>query len=262
MIIDSHSHLSIITKNGSFAGVKKELLKEMAKNKVSLAIVIPDNVFGSRCADLETVRKLIKNEPKLSMVATLKVEAVDKNNLRLIAGLFAERQALGFKIFPGHDPVYPTDERWRPIFELCQRFGRPLIVHTGINSHNRSAAKYNDPKYLVKIAKKYPRLKIVIAHYFWPRLDYCFKMTEGLKNIYFDTSALADAEVVKESGGQKKIREILAKTVRRRPDSVLFGTDWPITDIKKHIALVDSLPVSRKERAAVFSLNAKNIFNL
>lgn len=262
MIIDSHIHISIITKSGSFELVKQKLLDEMKKNKVARAIVIPDNVPNPQCADLNTVVGLIKNEPKLSMIATLKVDQINSGNLKKLEKVFLKKQAFGFKIFPGHDPVYPTDRRWLPVFRLCQKYNWPLIIHTGVNSGNRSVAKYNDPKHIVKVAKDFKNLKIIIAHYFWPKLDYCFKITAGFDNIYFDTSALADPEITKESGGIKKIREILTKTVKRRSDSVLFGTDWPIGDLKKHIDLVNSLPITQGEKQNIFSKNAISLFKL
>jgi len=146
MIIDSHIHISIITSSGSFELAKRKLLGEMKKNKVARAIVIPDNVPNPQCADLKTVTELIKNEPKLSMIATFKIDQIDSGNLKKLEKLFLKKQAFGFKIFPGHDPVYPTDRRWLPVFRLCQRYNLPLIVHTGINSGNRLVAKYNDPK--------------------------------------------------------------------------------------------------------------------
>jgi len=138
----------------------------------------------------------------------------------------------------------------------------PLIIHTGINSGNKKIAKYNDPKHIIKIAKSFPKLNIIIAHYFWPRLDYCLKITEGFDNIFFDTSAMADPEVVKESGGIKKVRQILTKTINRRSNSVLFGTDWPICKIKKHIDLINSLPISDKDKKNIFYKNSINLFNL
>ncbi len=263
MIIDSHIHISIITKgDDNFELVKQKLFKEMRANKVNRAIVIPDNEPNPKCANLDVVIELTKNEPKLAMIATLKAHEINNGNLKKIEKLFLKKLALGFKIFPGHDPIYPTDKRWQPIFKLCQNYNLPLIIHTGINSGNWSVAKYNDPKHIVKVAKDFKNLKIIIAHYFWPELDYCFKTTAGFDNIYFDTSALADLEIIKESGGIKKIREILTKTIKRRPNSVLFGTDWPIGDFKKHINLINSLAISDKDKKNIFYQNSSLLFHL
>jgi len=262
MIIDSHVHISYLDKEKNFLDIKNDLLLNMRKSGISRSIVIPDNIHKTQCADLETVINLTQKEPKLFAIGTLKIEEVDRGTILKISELFEKRVIRGFKIFPGHDPVYPTDKRWEPIYELCQKYDFPLIIHTGINSNDTACAKYNDPKYIAQLATDRPNLKIIIAHYFWPKLDYCFSITNGFKNIYFDTSAIADPEVVEKSGGIKKVREILEKTMKRNPDSVLFGTDWPICDVEKHITLIKSLKISKEEKEKIFCKNSLKIFKL
>ena len=262
MIIDSHLHISYLKKKKTFPAIKRDLLDLMDKNKVDYAIVIPDNVPNPQCAGLDQVATLIESEKRLFMLATLTVDEVGKNNLIKIEKMFEKKSAVGFKIFPGHDPVYPTDRRWLPAVDLCQKYKLPLVIHTGINSGRPEVAEYNDPKYIRRLALKFPKLKIVIAHYFWPKLDYCFRLTAGLNNIYFDTSALADFEVVRTSGGLKKIREILVKTSERKPDSVVYGTDWPICSLARHISLIKSLPVSGQVKENIFFRNALKLYSL
>lgn len=262
MIIDSHVHISYFKKKKELADVKNELLLSMKKRKIIYSIVIPDNTPNPQCADMETVQDLIKNESNLFMLGTLAVSQINNHNLIKIEGLFKNKTIRGFKIFPGHDPVYPTDKRWHPAYNLCIKYDFPLVIHTGINTGDKECAKYNDPKHIIKIAKTYPKLKIIIAHYFWPKLDYCYSMTEGFNNIYFDTSAMADKEVIEESGGIKKIREILTKTIKRNPDSVLFGTDWSMCDAKKHIDLINSLNITKEEKNKIFLLNSIKLYKL
>lgn len=262
MIIDSHVHISYIKQKRKFLDIKKELLLSMQENRVNRAIIIPDNVPNSNCCDLDTLVPLIKNDRNLFMLGTLKVSKVTKVNIYKINNLFKKRLIYGFKIFPGHDPVFPTDKRWIPIYKLCIRHKYPLVIHTGINSDNKRSAKYNNPKYITKIAKLYPELKIIISHYFWPKLDYCFLETNGFKNIYFDTSGLADSEVVRISGGIKKIKDILIKTIRRDRQSVIFGSDWPMTNIKQHIQLINSLSLTKEEKKDIFFRNAQRVFRV
>ena len=234
----------------------------MKRNGIDYSIVIPDNLQNSACADLETVISLIKNEPKLYALGALKITEANKANLNKIEKLYKKKIIRGFKIFPGHDPIYPTDKKWYPIYDLCQKYDFPLMVHTGVNTGNEKCAKYNDPKHIVKIAKLYPKLNIIIAHYFWPKLDYCFSVTNGIDNIYFDTSALADPEVVRASGGIRKVREILTKTIKRKNDSVLFGSDWPMCDTKRHVNLIRSLPITKEEKEAILYNNSLKLFKL
>lgn len=262
MIIDTHVHISYFKSNETLADAKNQLLLEMRKNKVNLAIVIPDNQPNPKCAGLDEAIELAKNEPKLYVIGTLNILKIKDSNIKKIDNLFKQKIIRGFKIFPGHDPIYPTDKRLKNIYKLCIKYDRPLTIHTGINTGDTACAKYNDPKHIVKIAKLYPKLKIIIAHYFWPKLDYCYKTTDGFKNIHFDTSGMADPEVAKDSGGIGKIRKILEKTMARNPESVLFGTDWPMCDIKKHLNLINSLKIKKTEKEKIFCRNAKKIFKL
>lgn len=262
MIIDSHVHISYTDNPKTFPEIKEELFLNMKENKISHSVVIPDNVPNPQCADMDNVMAIVKGEPGLFMIGTLNISNIDGQSLAMIGELFKEKTIRGFKIFPGHDPVYPTDKRWYPVYELCIKYDFPLIIHTGINSGDRECAKYNDPKYIVEIAKLFPKLKIVIAHYFWPKLDHCYSMTGGFDNIYFDTSALADKEVLDESGGIEKMREILERTVARNPKSVLFGTDWPMCNVSDHIRLINSLAISQNEKEMIFSKNVIGLFQL
>ena len=261
MIIDSHLHLSITDKEKSFDDVKKRLILEMDKNSVDYCIIIPDNVSGTNCADMNKVYETISDDYRFFMMATLRIEEV-KNKTGEIENLFKNGKVVGFKIFPGHDPVYPIDKRWDPIYSLCEKYNIPLVIHTGINSNNSNVAKYNDPKYAVKIAQKYRKLKIVIAHYFWPNLDYCYEITNKVNNIYFDTSAMADQEIIEKSGGIEKIKKIILKTIKRNPESIVFGTDWPITKISDHIDLINSLPISKVEKENILYKNSVNLYRL
>lgn len=261
MIIDAHLHLPVAKKGRTFEQSKRKLLLDMKKNGIDYAIMIPDNLHDSSIGDLDTSLKLIKGEKRLFLLGTIDIRTEGKEWINKLDSLFKKRKIKGIKIFPGHDPIYPIDKRLIPIYKLCIKYNLPIIIHTGWNSNHPECARYNDPKYIVKIAKKFPKLKIIISHYFWPKVDYCYKITRGFKNIYFDTSALADSEVIKETGLQK-IKEVLEKTIKDNPESVLFGTDYAMCKIKNHLTLINSLDLSKQERENVLWRNALKLFNL
>jgi predicted TIM-barrel fold metal-dependent hydrolase len=138
----------------------------------------------------------------------------------------------------------------------------PVLFHTGENSGDSECARWNDPKYIVEIAKKYPNLKVIITHYYWPRLDYCYEITKDVPNIYFETAAMADEEVIEKSGGIDKVKEILQKTIADRPDKVIFGTDWPICKIEKNIELVESLELGKDAKEKIFFTNSSKVYKI
>jgi predicted TIM-barrel fold metal-dependent hydrolase len=262
MRIDAHLHLTKAESEQSFDDAKERLLVNLADNNISAAFVIADNLIGTDCADTETSLEVFKDNKNIFIIGSPNLLDPKDDEIENLDKLLGDKFIIGLKLFPGHDPIYPTDPRCDDVYRLCLKHNVPVIIHTGINSGNIECAKYNDPKYIVEIAKKYPDLKIVIAHYFWPEIEYCYQITRPYKNIYFDTSALADDEVVEMSGGIDKISDILEKTIADKPEGVLFGTDYSMCDTKKHIELIENLKIPTASKEMVFYSNAKKIFKV
>jgi predicted TIM-barrel fold metal-dependent hydrolase len=261
MIIDSHLHLPALRKGATLADSRKQLLQELEKNNVDYAILIPDNTPASEIGSLDQVLHIVEHDENLFVMGTIDIQRDKEPHIRKLDLLFRTRRIVAVKIFPGHDPIYPTDKRLFPVYELCTKYDLPIVIHTGADSRYPEPAKYNDPKHIVKVASRFPRLKIVIAHYFWPRVEYCHELTKSYANIHFDTSGLADDEVVEETG-LDRIKKVLTLTVEQRPFNVVFGTDYAMCSIRKHIELIESLRISRQAKDRIFSDNAIRLFHL
>lgn len=261
MIIDAHLHLPVATEDHTYVKAKNQLMSDLQKDQMDYAILIPDNISGSVIGDLDTCLELIKGEPRLFLLGVMDIEHQSHDWIVYLESLIINRKIVGMKIFPGHDPVYPTDLRLYPLYSLCQDYNVPMVIHTGQNTGHPEVAQYNDPKYIVEIAQRFPRLPIVIAHFFWPKVDYCFELTCDCENIYFDTSGLADPEVVRETG-KEVIERVLLKTLAKNSKKVIFGTDYAMCDRQKHIDLINKLPISNKVRENIFWRNAVELFNL
>jgi uncharacterized protein len=261
MIIDCHEHLPRLQKGKTFEHSKEILLQELTKNKIDSAILIPDNKPVSTIGNLNQVLEVTKDCHRLFVMGTVDIQRKMQPQLEELDTFFREGKIFGVKIFPGHDPIYPTDKRLSPVYDLCIKYNTPIVIHTGGTSKNPKASKYNDPKYIVKAAEAFPDLKIVIAHYFFPNVEYCHELTKQYEKIYFDTSALADDMVVKMTGIDR-IRKILTSTILEHPNNVMFGTDYAMCDIRKHVALIESLGIDEELKCKIFCQNAIRLFDL
>lgn len=263
MIIDSHLHISnFVDKNDSFLTIKDKLLSSMQNFKIDYSIVIPDNMPNTTCADMTVLDEIISREERLFMMGTINIFKNIDEQIVILEKLMSDNKICAVKLFPGHDPFFPTDSRCDQVYELCDKYDKPVVVHTGINTGDEKCAQYNDPKYLLEISQLFPRLKIVIAHFFWPRMQYCFDITKDNNNIYYDTSGMADPEVVELTGGWQKVIRILKKTVKFKPDHVIFGTDWPMCPVEKHIQLFKDLKLEKSIQDKIFYKNAINLYKL
>jgi len=171
MRIDAHVHISIFQDNAKNLEESFVLLKKnMVDNQIDYVIVIPDNVKNSpQIADLEMAQKLIRGDEKFFLLGSPQIIQRGASEITKYTKLIKNGIIKGIKLFPGHDPYYPTDERCLPYYKLCEELRVPVLFHTGANSNDSECAKWNDPKYIVEIARKYSGLKIIIAHYYWPK---------------------------------------------------------------------------------------------
>lgn len=261
MLIDCHQHLPELKEGRTLADSRRELLHELERSNVDYAILIPDNAPVSKIGSLDEVLSLAENDRRLFVMGTIDIQRDKEPHVRKLDRLFQSGRIVAVKIFPGHETHYPTDKRFFPVYRLCVKYDLPIVIHTGASSGNPTAAKYNDPKHIVKITKKFPKLKIVTAHYFYPKVEYCYELTKPYKNIYFDTSGLADDEVIEETGFDK-IKKILTLTAKERPCNVVFGTDYAMCNIKKHIALIESLAIPGELKEMIFFRNSIKLFRL
>jgi predicted TIM-barrel fold metal-dependent hydrolase len=62
--------------------------------------------------------------------------------------------------------------------------------------------------------------------------------------------------------GLEKIKKILALTAKERPNNIVFGTDYAMCSIRRHIELVESLEISKQEKNRILSENAIKLFHL
>ena len=261
MKIDCHLHLPVREELTDFVAKREYLLNELDINHIDYGIVIPDNIEESTIGNLNQCIDLFKNEKRVFLMASMNILSEPTSNIREFSNLLRNKKIVALKIFPGHDEHFPNDTRLIPFVELCLNYNVPFVVHTGWNSGNPSVAKWNDPKYIVELANKYTQLKIIICHYFWPDVEYCYKITRGYENIHFDTSGLADGEV-EDATGKDKIKEILERTIADNPRSVLFGSDFGGCDIISHVRLIDNLNIAREIKEIIYSQNAIDLFNL
>lgn len=259
--IDCHLHLPVGQDLKTLTDQKRALLDALHTNGIDYGILIPDNVPDSNIGNLQQCMALFENGSRIFLMASVNILDRPTSSVDEFDDLLKTEKIVGLKIFPGHDEHFPNDIRLIPFIELCLKYNTPFMIHTGQNSGNPEAARWNDPKYIVELAAGYPELKIVICHYFWPEMEYCYRITQGFGNIHFDTSGLADKEV-EDAVGKGRIMEILTKTITDNPHSVLFGTDYGGCDIASHLTLINNLNLPAETREMVLYKNAVGLFGL
>jgi predicted TIM-barrel fold metal-dependent hydrolase len=209
------------------------------------------------CQMAQTHKKLV---PFLSVDPIMGKEAMVEELLDKIDNFGAR----GLKIHPGEGRFFPHDSSLWPVYETLENRGLPVISHGGHDVANPDP-NYTRPAAFAKVAEKFSRLRLVIAHLGRGFFEESVEMARRHPNIFFDTSAaipgdkhgraLAGISPLSNEEAVALIREIGI-------DRVMFGTDYPwfhpLWDLKRFL----SLDFSMEDKKALLAENARNILGL
>lgn len=176
---------------------------------------------------------------------------------------------------------YPyNDERYFPLYEKAQELDMPIVFHmgwlavdpAGSDRHYKINMENFRPSTLDRIARSFPRLKLIGAHLGHPEYPVAFKLMECFKNIHFDFTGGA---------GQKlHVRKVLSamlphpgletdyKDPQENPaliwfNSLVFGTDNPEPKIwvPNSETIMDRLQIPNDLRKKFYFETAAEIFD-
>ena len=251
MIIDAHVHLPVGEKCNSLQMKKEKLLMEMKRNQVSKCIVISDSCLESEIGTMDECVELFKDTDNVYVVGGIS-PMIEFERLSLKLKKYLENKlVVGIKLFTGHEAFYLTDKRLNEVYKLAIRYNVPVLFHSGWDN-----AQYSDAKLVAEVARKYPELKLVCCHCFYPVIEK-FQLLVEYPNVYFDISSVAD-DVANLSEIATKIRELIAKV----PTRVLFGSDYSCCSQREHIEFVENLELSEEVKMSIFEKNILQVYSL
>ncbi len=141
------------------------------------------------------------------------------------------------------------DYRCLKIYELCEKYGLPMLLHAGDSRYDNS-----NPNRLAPILDIYSDLRVIGAHLGGYSLwEEACEILSGKDNLYVDCSssffALDD--------------ETIVRIIRKYgTDNVVFGSDYPMWNPSVEVERLKSLPLTDEEKEKIFFRNAIRIFNL
>ncbi len=153
----------------------------------------------------------------------------------------------GIKLHPDFQKFEIDEDRARNIYELAK--GKlPILFHTGDKRYN-----FSKPEKASRIAKEYPDLTLICAHFggysVWDEVG-CY---EGLTNVYFDTSS----SLFEMSA--EKAKELIE---RFGYEKFFFATDYPMWDATEELERFMKIDLTEEQREAILSKNLKKLLKI
>ena len=190
--------------------------------------------------------------------------------------------AAGFKGLKIHSPLKNYDDpSYYPAFARAERYRLVALLHTGISSRDNnkiprlkgSMARMR-PMYLDTLARAFPELTLIGAHFGNPWYDEAAEAARWNPNLYFD---LTGSSLIKKKDelavfkkylwwGQTSGQEHMPVGTPHAFEKLVFGTDEDPLELEKLIAqynrLLDACAVPEPVRRKVFAETMIRILGL
>ena len=180
--------------------------------------------------------------------------------LRELERAFTQLKLKGAKFQPPVQAFFPNDQRFYPIWDLCQTLGAPTLIHTGTTGLGAGMPggagihlKYAQPLAIDDVAADFPTLIIIAAHPSWPWVEEIIAVLLHKANVYLDISGWRP----------KYIPESLKREMNGRlQDKILFGSDYPSLAPGRCLDELEQEGFKPAVLEKIFYKNAQRVLNL
>jgi predicted TIM-barrel fold metal-dependent hydrolase len=173
----------------------------------------------------------------------------------------------GVKLYPVNRCFRLSDPECRPFLEKAAELRANMILHYGVSVDPGADLRYADPLDLSPVARDFPDITFVVAHFAAGWLEELLKLAYARGNVCVDSSGTNNWRdfMPYELSLEDVFRRCIAAI---GPERVLFGTDSGTTApyrewIKyQQIRTLEEIGVSDADRDLVLRGNAVRIFGL
>ncbi len=137
----------------------------------------------------EEIKQLVDMAPD-KFIGFASVDPMAEGYCEKLEKAFTELELKGLKLHPSRGHYYPTDEKLDPIYDICEKYNKPIIFHSGLSWEPDTLTKYSRPVEFEELAYKRPNLRICLAHFGWPWVQETAMLMLKYPNVYADTGIL------------------------------------------------------------------------
>ncbi|HEX2076125.1 MAG TPA: amidohydrolase family protein [Longimicrobium sp.] len=264
MIIDCHTHLNRYTPDEppTLAARHAALRAQMDAHGIGHAMVLTSYTGNEERSTVEEVLAQIEGDPRLHVVAGIDVPNLGAEQLDGVRGHLQAGRVVGLKLYPGYQPFRLSDPALRPVYELAAEFRVPVMIHTGDTFNPAAKVRYAHPLEVDDVAVDFREVTFVICHLGNPWFADAMEVIYKNENVMGDICGLTVGEFQPryERFALRCVNDVIAFI--NTPHRLMFGTDWPISDIGSYLRFTARLEMTDEEREGLMWRNAARLFRL
>lgn len=265
MIIDFHTHIfperiatstiELLEKRcnikASTNGMVSGLLDSMERCGIDKSIILPVATKPSQFENIQNFAKMINEQyqGKLLSFGSIHPDCEDyKKELKQIKDM----GFVGIKIHPDYQCVMIDDIRYLRILEYATELDLIVITHAGIDIGFPELV-HCPPDRMRKVLDKVKPKKMVLAHFGG------FGQWEAVEELLAGQDVWLDTAFIFHAITKEQFMRIYNKHDKTK---ILFATDSPWSDMKKGVDWINQLPISEREKEAIFYKNASELLKV
>jgi len=237
-ICDAHVHLG---KSGPWQPYinptihVEELMRLLDKYNVEKAIVFPNPNVGDKYPEMnDYITESVRKYPK-RLIGFGRTDPRREDAIKELTRIKKKLGLTGLKLHPFVECFRPDHPYFTKFFQKTNELNLPILFHTGDG--------FSSPGLITKIAKKYPKLPIILGHLREATLN----AMKECENTYVETS-----------GTLPDFIELAADIDENR---ILFGSDIPYYRYPTQIAIIEAAEIPQKTKNKIFSENFHALFD-
>jgi predicted TIM-barrel fold metal-dependent hydrolase len=158
----------------------------------------------------------------------------------------------GIKLLPMYAGFFPQEDRLDPLWRYAAQHDLPVLLHAGTTFVANAPIECTLPRHLDAVARRFPDVKIILAHLGHPYEGETVAVIRKHANVYADVSALFYRP-------WQFFHSLMLVDEYRVWEKLLFGTDSPVTTVAETVAGLRGLCDVRIDR---FSLPREQVEEL
>ena len=237
-ICDAHVHLG---KSGPWQPYINptiyvdELIRLFDKYSVEKAIVFPNPNAGDKYPEMNDYIAECVNKYPERFVGFGRVDPRREDAIRELNRIKNSLGLTGLKLHPMVECFRPDHPFFKKFFQKANELNLPILFHSGDG--------FSSPGLILKIAKNYPKLPIILGHL----RESAISALKECENVYVETSGT--------------LPDFLELSVNIDENRILFGSDVPYYRYPTQIAIVEAAEIPQKAKRKIFFENFQKMFS-
>jgi hypothetical protein len=236
------------------------MLQSMEEAGVDKAILQAEyNGSGDYRKLNEAALRIVKAYPdRFSLCFMCLNPLVDDNMVRVVERGAKEHGFKGVNLQAWAVRVSTTDSRFWPVYDLCQKLGLIVTIHSSISFNVDRSLYYSHVSHLDRIACDFPDLKIVANHGGWPWVLEMMAIAWKHPNVYIELGGVSPKYFGTPGSGWEPLMQYGNTLLQNQ---VLFATDSMLPH-KRCVDELKALPLKEEVKKKWFGGNAMKLLGL